>query len=78
MALGVVVFRYGFFGAGDYGESRFLREFPRSRLIAQQVQQIRAGADEGDAHDFAGARQRRIFGKKTVAGMNGVDAALLG
>ena len=63
----------GLLGAGDHADAGLLRQAPGGGLIAQKVQQFRAGADEGDAGALAGARQRRIFGQEAVAGMDGVD-----
>src|SRR4029077_13744892 len=54
----------------------FLRQPPRRRLVAQQVEQVRAGADESNSRRGAGSGQRGIFREKTVARVDGVDAAL--
>jgi hypothetical protein len=48
----------------------------RCRLVAQQVQQVRTRANESDTRRGAGSRERGIFGEKTVARMDGVDAAI--
>ena len=67
----------GFFGAGNHRNARLLRQPPRRRLVAQQVEQIRAGTDEGDSRPFAGARQRRILREKAIARMDGIHAFFL-
>ena len=56
----------------------FLRQAARGGLVAEQFQQVAPGADEGDAGALAGARQCGILGEEAVAGMDGVDALLLG
>ena len=76
-ALRIVFLRDRLLGPWNYGEPRFLRQTPRRRLIAQQIEQIRARPDERNARGLARARQRRIFREKTVAGMDRVDAPLL-
>ena len=74
----VILLRDRLFGARNHGQSGLLGKTPRRSLVAQQVEQFRARPDESDSRRFAGARQRRIFRKKSVARMNGVDAAFLG
>ncbi len=66
------------FGAGDHGDAGFLGEAAGGGLIAEQVEEIGAGADEGDAGLGAGARERGIFGEEAVAGMDGIDILLAG
>ena len=50
---------------------------PRGGLVAQQLEQVRARADESDAGLLAGPRQRRVFRQKSIARMDGVDALFL-
>src|SRR5580704_11476183 len=75
-SLRVVLLSYGLFGARHDGKAGFLRKSPRCRLVAQQVQQVRTRANESDTRRGAGSRERGIFGEKTVARMDGVDAAI--
>ncbi len=65
-------------GAGNHRNAGALGQAARRGLVAQQFEQLRAGADEGDAGALAGARQRRILGEKAVAGMDRIDALFLG
>ena len=76
-ALRVVLLRYRLFRARHDRQAGLLRQPPRRRLVAQQVEQVRARPDEGNSRRGAGSGQRRIFREKTVARVNGVDAALL-
>ena len=62
-----------FFGARHNRHFRPHGQMPRRRLIAQQFQQIRTGAHEGDSGRLAGSRQGRILRQKPVAGMNEID-----
>ncbi len=50
-----------------------MRNFASGGFVAQRFEQVRAGPDEGNAETLTSARQGRIFGEETVAGMNGVD-----
>ena len=77
-ALRVVLLRYRLFRARHDRQPGFLRQAPRRRFVAQQIEQVRAGADEGNSRRGASSGQRRILRKKTVARVDGVDAALLG
>ena len=65
-------------GAGNDGNASFLSEAARRRLVTEYIEQFRAWPDEGDARALAGARQCRILGQETVAGMNRIDAFFLG
>ena len=62
-----------FLCTGNHGNTRPLRQTARRPLITEQIEQLRTGADEGDPGALAGARQRRIFGQETIAGMDCVD-----
>ena len=64
-------------GAGHHRNAGFFRQAPRRSLVAEQFQQFRAGAYKSDAGTIAGARQRRVLGKKAIAGMDGIDALFL-
>ena len=68
----------GFLAAGNARNAGFLRQAPRGRLIAQQVEQVRRGSDENDARAFAGARQGRVLGEKSVPRVNRVHTLLFG
>ena len=76
-ALRVVLLRDRLFRARHDRQPGFLRQPPRRRLVAQQVEQIRARANERNSRGGAGSRQRGIFREKTVARVDRVDAALL-
>ena len=58
------------FGTGDDWNSGLLRKFARRRLVAQRLQQFRAGTNKGDANSLTSSRQRWIFAKEAVTGMN--------
>ena len=62
---------------GTTGMPAFWAKSARRSLVAQQFEQLRAGADEGDARAFTGPRQRRILGQKTIARMDRIDALFL-
>ncbi len=68
----------GLLGAGDDGDAGFLGEAAGGGLVAEEFEQVGAGADEGDAGLGAGAREGGIFGQEAVAGMDGIDALFLG
>ncbi len=53
-----------------------MRQGARGDLVAHQVEQLRARADEGDARRIAGAGEPGILRKETVTGMDHVDALL--
>ena len=76
-ALRIVVLRHRLFRARHDRQAGFLRQPPRRRLVAQQVEQVRARANESNSRRGAGSGQRRIFRKKAVARVDGVDASLL-
>ena len=76
-ALRVVLLRHRLFRARHDRQAGFLRQPPRRRLIAQQIEQVRARSNESNSRRGAGSRQRRIFREKSVARVDGVDAALL-
>ncbi len=68
----------GFLGARHARNSGLLREAAGGGLVAQQVEQVGRGPDEGDAGALAGAGQGRVLGEEAVARVDGVDAFFLG
>ena len=46
----------------------------RRDLVAERIELLRCGTDEGHAGCVAGARKLSVFGEKAVTRMNGVDA----
>ena len=60
-------------GAGNDGNASGLRQFASGGFIAEGVEQIGIGADEGDTGAQAGARKGGIFGEEAVAGVNSID-----
>ena len=64
-------------GARHYGDAGPLRQLARRSFIAQEVQQLRAGADKRDARPLARPGQRRILRQEAVARVNRVDTFLL-
>ena len=74
--LRVVLLRYRLFRARHDRQPGFLRQPARRRLVAQQVEQVRARANKGNPRRGAGSGQRWIFRKEAVARVDGVDASL--
>ncbi len=68
----------GVFVAGQNGDLDFLGERTRGGFVAHHVEQFGARADERDSGFGAGAGEIRVLRKKTVAGMDGIDALFLG
>ena len=68
----------GFLRARDARNAGLLGQAARGGFVAQQVQQIGRGSDEGDAGAFAGAGQGGVLGEKSVARVDSVHAFLLG
>src|SRR2546429_393533 len=64
----------GIFSSGKDGNACQCSESSSGCLVSKQLKKLRRGTNESDAGLFAGARKRRILGKKTVTGMDGVDA----
>ncbi len=64
--------------AGNKGNARALHRLSRAGFRAHGVHRRGGGADELHARLSAGARELRILGKKSVAGMNGVRAGARG
>ena len=75
-ALCVVLLSNRLFGTRHDRQSSLLRQSPRSRLVTKQVEQVRAGTDKNNSRFSASSRQRGILRKKSVARVDGVDAAL--
>jgi hypothetical protein len=75
-ALRVVLLSHRLFRARHHRQPGLLRQAPRRRLVAQQVEQVRAGTNEGNSRRSAGSRQRGIFREKAVARVDGIHAAL--
>ena len=69
---------YRLSGARQHGHARRSGQAARRRFVAQQFQELRRRADKFYPRRFAGARERRIFGQKSVAGMDGIDFPFLG
>ena len=67
----------GFTVPGTVGMPARCGQLARRAFVAQQLQQFRAGSDEGDAGPLAGARQSRIFRQEAVARMDGIHAFFL-
>ncbi len=63
---------------GTTGTPARSRKAPGGGLVAEELEQLRARSDKRDACRLARARQRRILGEESVAGMDRVDALLLG
>ena len=70
--------RTGCSGARHHRNAGFFRQPARRGFVAQQLQQFRAGANKRDPGAVAGARQRRVLGKKAITRMDGIDALFLG
>ena len=64
----------GVSAAGQDGHAGGLGEAARGGLVAEEFEQFRRGADEGDAGVGAGAGEDGILGEEAVAGVDGVDA----
>ena len=62
----------------DERDLRLLHDLPGDDLVAQVPDHLGRGTDEDDARLFAGGRKIRVFREESVAGMDGVGAALLG
>ncbi len=73
----VVVLTKRGFGTGNGGHSNGVGQAPRGSLVAERVELVGGRADEGHPGGVARAREARILGEESVAGMEGVGAALL-
>jgi hypothetical protein len=65
-------------GAWDCGNARLFRDLSRRRLVSEELQQVGAGPDEGNAGAFAGLGQGRVLGQEAVPGMDRIDTLLGG
>jgi hypothetical protein len=74
LGVGRVEIGNGMLRSRDDGNSGRDGEIAGGGFVAEQIENIGTGADEGDAGLFASARQRRIFGEESVSGMNRVDS----
>ena len=63
---------------GSIGTPAFFIARRASRLVAQQPDHTRVGADERDVAGLADLGEVGVLGQEAVAGMNGVDAGDLG
>ncbi len=68
----------GIFGARQYRDTGRRRQLARGSLVAKKFQQCRRRAYESNSGLFAGARERRVLGKKAVSRMNRVNASFFG
>ena len=59
-------------GSGQHGHADRSGQAPRRRFVAEHFKKFRRRPDEGDAGLQARAREGRIFGEESVAGMNRV------
>ena len=75
---GLGAIRDGVLGAGQDGDGDLLREGAGGGFVAHHVEQLGARADKDDAGLFAGAGEGGVFGEETVAGVDGVNAVVLG
>ena len=64
----------GFFGARHDGDVGFFGETAGGGFVAEHLEKVGAGSDEGDVILFAGAREGGVFAEESVAWVNGVDA----
>ena len=63
---------------GEHRDAGLPGQPPRGDLVAQQVEQLGTGADEDDPGPLAGPRELGVLRQEAVAGMDRVDALLLG
>ena len=64
-------------GARHRGHLRFDGQVLGRHLVAERFELFRCGADEGDARQLTRAREIRVLGEKSVAGMDGIHAVAL-
>ena len=77
-SLGFFRFFDGVVGAGDGGNVAAASELAAGGFRAERFHGFGGGADENDAGLFASARERGIFGEKTIAGVDGVAVGAAG
>ncbi len=70
--------RGGAVGAGQDGHAGLAGDPARGGLVAEQIQRLRAGADEDQPGIGAGAGEGRVLAEEAVAGMDRVAAGFAG
>ena len=68
--------RYGPLCSRNHWNAGFLRQFTGRSLVTQELEQFRAWPDERNSGAFTSARQRGIFRKKAVPGVDCVHSRL--
>src|SRR5205085_8095386 len=68
----------GLFRSRQHGHSCRTRQPSSGGLVPEQLKQARRRADERDTGFLATARKRRIFGEKTITGMDRVNFLFFG
>ena len=70
--------RHGPVGAGDGGDAGLVGEGARGGLVAERAQHVGRRTDERDAGVGARLAEARVLGEEAVAGVDRVDAGVLG